>query len=168
MPDWCHNDITVTHEDPKVVRRFVLAFKKGKLFDEFIPCPKELLSIKSPCPNKRIAKRMIQQCGAPDWYGWRLLNWGTKWDVGRPQGDGLSVVKPGKIHLSVDTAWSPPIAVFDYWVDIGCDVRAKFSEPANEVKGTYKNKFIAAKNDAGIRETEPGVLRKSYKEHEPR
>jgi hypothetical protein len=84
---------------------------------------------------------MVKKYGAEDWYLWRLDNWGTKWDTARSHGT-LTVVRPTKIKLDVKTAWTPPIPVFDRWVDLGCHVRAQFCEPEWDVAGTYVNKSV--------------------------
>jgi hypothetical protein len=37
MPNWCINDVTVSHPDRKVIRRLIRGFKRGRLFSEFMP-----------------------------------------------------------------------------------------------------------------------------------
>ena len=43
MPNWCNNNLTLTHSDPAMIQRAVTAYQEGKLLQEFIPCPQELL-----------------------------------------------------------------------------------------------------------------------------
>jgi hypothetical protein len=64
----------------------VNASKRNKLFDAFIPCPKELEELTSLKPDEPLVKKMNMKYGAEDWYQWRLDNWGTKWDTGRNHG----------------------------------------------------------------------------------
>jgi hypothetical protein len=121
-----HTDITITHEDPKVLRRLVRAFNKGRLFDEFIPCPYNL-----------------QEPRQKDWFEWLWINWGTEVDVGRPQGDRLNVVNNKRLKFALETTIGPPIPLLDHWVDMGCHVRAKYSEPECMECGVYKDKMIS-------------------------
>jgi hypothetical protein len=41
MPNWCENVVTFTHSDPAMLARITTA--ADKLFNEFFPCPPELL-----------------------------------------------------------------------------------------------------------------------------
>ena len=36
----CENFITVSHDDENVIMRIINAYNQGRLFDEFVPCPK--------------------------------------------------------------------------------------------------------------------------------
>jgi hypothetical protein len=41
--------------------------------------------------------------------------------------------------LEFETRWAPPIPVFDFWVDIGCQVRGEFfREPDGDLSGTLQ------------------------------
>ncbi|MCA9214656.1 MAG: hypothetical protein KDB27_16400 [Planctomycetales bacterium] len=54
--------------------------------------------------------RNVEQYGHPNWYGWRLQHWGTKWNayyIGEAEIIGDSA------HVRFDTAWSPPLPVLD-------------------------------------------------------
>ena len=42
MPNWCNNTVEIYHEDPAMLERVRVAFKDGRLLDEFIPVPEEL------------------------------------------------------------------------------------------------------------------------------
>ena len=141
MTNWCKNLVTIANDDRDVVKAIVNAFERDRLLDAFIPCPKELEQFASLQPNEGFTKRMVKKYGAEDWYLWRLDNWGTKWDTRRSRGT-LTVVRPTQIKLDVKTAWTPPIPVFDRWVDLGCHVRAQFSEPEWDVAGTYVDKRV--------------------------
>ena len=141
MTNWCENLVTIYNEDRDVIKSIENAFLRDELLDAFIPCPKELEYLTSLKPNDGLVKKMVAKYGAEDWYLWRLDNWVTKWDTGRSYGT-VSVDRPTKIELEVDTAWTPPIPVFDRWVDLGCQVRAQFCEPEWDVAGTYVNKCV--------------------------
>jgi hypothetical protein len=150
MTNWCKNLVTISNDNREVIKAIADAFERDELFDVFIPCPKELEKLTSLKPNDALVKKIVAKYGAEDWYLWRLDNWGTKWDTGRSHGT-LTVVRPTKIKLVVKTAWTPPIPIFDRWVDLGCRVRARFWEPEMDVADTYVDKSVNAIRLARVR-----------------
>ena len=42
MPNWCNNNLTLTHEDPAMILRAKEALDRGEFLNEFIPVPKDL------------------------------------------------------------------------------------------------------------------------------
>lgn len=52
------------------------------------------------------AMENITKYGAPTWYEWRIINWGTKWN-------SYETHKWEDKTLFFETAWSPPIPVLD-------------------------------------------------------
>jgi hypothetical protein len=53
----------------------------------------------------------------PNWYNWRLDNWGTKWNLvpskgGDVEGYTIDIMKD-TVLLSFATAWSPPDGIYD-------------------------------------------------------
>ena len=53
----------------------------------------------------------ILMYGAPTWYEWCWDNWGTKWDAIDSYGSYIEGAKD--IEMSFDTAWSPPLPIFE-------------------------------------------------------
>jgi hypothetical protein len=51
----------------------------------------------------------FEQTGAPNWYAWANMNWGTKWNA-----SDFRVVReePGQYECRFETAWSPPEPVY--------------------------------------------------------
>jgi hypothetical protein len=59
------------------------------------------------------ARRSIQafdQTGFANWYDWKNANWGTKWNA---SGFVILVDEPGRYEFTLDTAWSPPVPVWE-------------------------------------------------------
>lgn len=92
------------------------------------PCPPELLRMEAPC-DKETAQQNIEKFGYPDWYAWRLANWGTKWDVEAkliPQDEWC-------LAYRFYSAWAPPIA----WLRTASDrfphlfMRLQYGEPTS-------------------------------------
>ena len=42
MPNWCNNELTISHHDKAMIDRAVKAWNTGKFLDEFIPVPFDL------------------------------------------------------------------------------------------------------------------------------
>lgn len=133
MPNWCQNNLTLAHDDPAMITRVAQAFESGRLLQEFIPCPTELHEHISPELDKDRAARFLEQYGSTDWYNWQVSNWGTKWDV---NGEIMSQ-SPDEIDLMFESAWSPPIAAYEHFKELGFRVRGTFHEPGMAFAGIW-------------------------------
>ena len=149
MPNWCMNKLTVSHVDSVMVDRFEKAYNLGKACNEFLPLPE-----------------------GEDWYNWQINNWGTKWDIGADVGTekeewyGLKATRvDNEVSCSFDSAWAPPIGLYDKLVELGYTVRASYWEPGmafcgiwndgadNYVEYTDKDMIpVALWNDFGMEE----------------
>ena len=123
MPNWCMNKLTVSHANPDMVDRFENAYNLGKACNEFLPLPE-----------------------GEDWYSWQINNWGTKWDIGADIGTekeeryGLKATRvDNEVCCSFDSAWSPPIGLYEKLVDLGYDVKASYWEPGMAFCGIWDN-----------------------------
>jgi len=88
---------------------FVHAFKEGKACEHYLPMPE-----------------------GEDWYDWNIENWGTKWDIGSDNGEvhGLNpTVVDNEATMSFDSAWSPPIGLYEELDRLGFMVDASYFEP---------------------------------------
>lgn len=127
MPNWCQNKLTVEHDDPAMIDRFVQAYNKGAVCNEFIPQPEDI---------------------GDGWYDWRLANWKTKWDIGADEGTeneeryGLKATVVGnEANCSFDSAWSPPIGLYNELTNLGYKVHASYFEPGMAFCGVYHNGY---------------------------
>jgi hypothetical protein len=143
MPNWCYNRATFTHEDPEQITRLINAAKVGKLLNEFLPMPPELLEeapIGDDYEQKRdeIKARNVQEFGYPSWYEWSIDNWGTKWDISDVDEDYMEKSDDGKtVTFSFDTAWSPPTEWYDNIS--GFDINAYYYEPGGGFCGNWNS-----------------------------
>jgi len=110
MPNWCDNEVRLTHVDVSKVTALVQHLNEGgALFEHLRPNP------------------------VPEWsYSWCRDNWGTKWDVA-PQYE----TDDGTIVLTFDSAWSPPVTLYEYLTDNGWAVDAMYLEEGCGFCGTY-------------------------------
>lgn len=136
MPNWCLNNITVEHEDSAMVDRFERAYNEGKTCNEFLPVPEGYYD------DER-------------WYDWCVNNWGTKWDIGaKPEQYGLKATRVGnQVSASFDSAWAPPIGLYDKLFELGYNVKATYWEPGMAYCGIWDNGY-----DNYIEYTDHGMI----------
>ncbi len=146
MPNWCNNDIQISHNDSAKMDKLESAVKKGKLFSTIMPEPDW-----DSMPNEK-GEYSKEEKLAPDlsititrwpdgeqddrWYGWRNENWGTKWEVNEFYNN---IRHENQLTLSFDTAWSPPIAIYEALVEQGYSVRAYYNEPGGDFAGKWED-----------------------------
>ena len=121
MPNWCINNITIEHDDPAMVDRFERAYNSGKTCEEFLPMPEDT---------------------GDDWYNWNVNNWGTKWDIGKPEQYGFKATRMGnQVSASFDSAWVPPIGLYGKLFKLGYNVKATYWEPGMAFCGIWDNGY---------------------------
>jgi hypothetical protein len=143
MPNWCNNNLTLTHEDPTMILRAKAALDRGEFLQEFIPVPQQL-KIVAGCVGDPVEQakleadtaRNLEELGYGNWYDYCVGEWGTKWDVGE---QGASDIHPDglMLHTSFDSAWSPPVNAYDKLVELGFGVNAMYYEPGMGYAGSY-------------------------------
>ena len=127
MPNWCNNNITI-QGPAELIRAVWDAVQAGD--DE-----RGLLNAMYPEPDHK----------DDEWYGWRVDNWGTKWEVGS---DGLEFeeLPDGRamIHGWFDSAWSPPTGAYEQFCENnqGVYVCASYFEPGMGFIGIWDNEDI--------------------------
>jgi hypothetical protein len=107
--------------------RLEKAYNKGSLCNEFLPVPEGYYD------DGR-------------WYDWCINNWQTKWDVGadigteREEFHGLKATRVGnQVSTTFDSAWAPPLGLYEELVRLGYNVRACYWEPGLAFCGLYDN-----------------------------
>ena len=147
MPNWCNNTLEITHTDPAMIERARVAFKEGRLCNEFVPVPESLHIVAgmvgergSPEQNELEVKEALNLAthGYATWYDFCVNEWGTKWDVG---GDDLGPAQdiPNGLIMSFDSAWAPPVAFYEKLLDLGFSVRASYYEPGMAFAGLWED-----------------------------
>lgn len=117
MPNWCDNTLYLKNKDKAQLERAFNAAKEGQLLEEFRPVPKKL------------------QNGI-GWYNWCVTNWGTKWDIDLIDTD---YVDENTLGIYFNSAWSPPVAWYDYMTEQGFEIEAYYNEPGLCFCGSYNN-----------------------------
>jgi hypothetical protein len=145
MPNWCSNNLVLTHEDPAMIQRAFDALERGEFLEEFIPVPQQL-KIVAGCVGDPVEQakleadtaRNLEELGYGNWYDFCVGEWGTKWDCGE---QGASDIHPDgrMLHTFFDTAWAPPVAAYEKLVELGFGVEAMYHEGGMCFAGTWSN-----------------------------
>lgn len=145
MPNWCNNFVEVSHEDPQKIKALAEAMERGEFLDYVIPVPQELKDTVSGYPgadkeaeHKLQMERNIELYGAKDWYDFCTSRWGTKWDVDC-QGQVDIHPEDKLVTASFDSAWAPPVGVYEELVNQGYEVRAYYYESGMCFAGIFDN-----------------------------
>ena len=135
MPNWCNNNLILTHDDPAMIQRAYDALERGEFLSEFIPVPKELSDSSA---DGSVNDALVGKYGYSNWYDYCVGEWGTKWDVGE---QGASDIHPeGRmLHTFFDSAWSPPTAAYEKLEAMGFTVEAMYYEGGMCYAGSYAN-----------------------------
>lgn len=150
IPNWNANVITITGPIA-MIRTLHGGAVDGKFCHTVCPVPQELTdtvsgSVGQPGSPEQVAleeqqQRNVEQFGYSNWYDFCVAEWGTKWDMGSAEtalfsdnGDGTATMT-----LNEDSAWSPPIAIFEKMHEQGLDVTAYYYEPGMAFCGKWHN-----------------------------
>jgi hypothetical protein len=141
MPNWCNNQLTLTHSDPAQIDRAVTAFEQGRFLEEFIPVPQELRDTHaSPGTSEEalVTQRNanVAKYGYADWWMFCVNEWGTKWDVGG-ENEYVESLEPTQAEFTFDSAWAPPLRAYERLTELGFTVEAYYFEPGLTFTGSW-------------------------------
>ena len=133
MPNWCNNSITIAGPTETIKQLWEDAHPDTEAFEllqAMAPMPAELEGTTAPNPD------------GPNWYSWRVNNWGTKWDV---SDEGLEYIDNGdgtsEITGWFESAWAPPIGAYEQFCDDmdNCTLEASYHEPGMDFAGFWSS-----------------------------
>ena len=144
MPNWCQNSLTIAHDDPKMIARAKAAFLDGKLFNEFIPVPQDLVDTVSGSFSDEEEQRKLEAqsaknrhaYGYANWYDFCCGEWGTKWDVA--DGEIISETE-NMLMLFFNTAWGAAIPAYDKLTALGFVIESMYYEAGMNFCGSYNS-----------------------------
>jgi len=146
MPNWCNNTLTLTHTEPAMIERAKTAFLDGKLLNEFIPVPKELLNTtagRAGDDDSYEQKLLVfkeelnlKHFGYKNWYDFCVNEWGVKWDVN--DGD-IMTDSEHSIKFAFMSPWGPPTQAYEKLSDLGFEIEATYYEPGMGFCGYWDN-----------------------------
>ncbi len=143
MPNWCNNTVEVAHEDPAKLKAFVDAVNEGKMCDFIIPVPEDLKIVAGSLGDTEEQKKLeeatarnVEKHGYGNWYDFCVGRWGTKWDVDAY--DKVEFDAKG-VTFGFDSAWAPPVGIYEEMLAQGFEVRAYYYEPGMNFTGIWDN-----------------------------
>lgn len=137
MPNWCNNRVVISHTDTAKLEALVGAIKEGNFLKHIIPIPEDLNIVAGRVgaddnPDQqeleRKTKENIEKYGAGNWYDFCTSRWGTKWDVDAYDPEDVKIVD-NTVEFGFDSAWSPPMGIYEAMVEQGYTVEATYYEP---------------------------------------
>jgi len=140
MPNWCENYARITVPNKQEADKFEAVLLSPNSDDQdpiglcgyILPMPKTFEESVDP-------ERPIM----PDWYTWRVSNWGTKWEVSVDEGSAdIEENDDGTytFNLHFDSAWSPPVGVYEEIASRdGWDVFATYIEGGMSFIGYFED-----------------------------
>ena len=176
MPNYVTNILTINESEERV-KEFLNAVKGEKSsfdFNKIIPMPEELdidsgssgeSGMRFLLGNKsaldRYGENMREKAirlgakylvnialyGAKDWYDWRRVNWGTKWNACDIDVDGN--------QIRFDTAWSAPEPVYRKIAEMFPDYNIEIVY-ADEDCGYNAGRFLIEDGECTLYEEEGG------------
>jgi hypothetical protein len=136
MPNWCNNSLYISHKNPEMLEKAANAWNQGKFLSVMVPEPDYEGYHDSEVKPREGGFVM------PDWWTWRVSNWGTKWDIGLDQDlENKAEVSDGRFSVFFDSAWSPPIQAYEALVEQGFEITAYYYEPGGDFCGVFNDGF---------------------------
>ena len=147
MPNWCQNAVSIRHEDPTKIQALAAAMREAQFLGTVIPVPQDLLeTIAGHYNDEQTQKDLeiaqaynIKTYGFANWYDFCVSRWGTKWEV---DCHSVEVSEDGcEINAVFDSAWSPPVGVYQALLDQNFAVVGRYYEPGMAFAGEWNNGF---------------------------
>ncbi len=148
MPNWCNNRVSIYHEDRSKVEALVEAIKEGNFCKSIVPIPEDLNIVAGRVGDdtnpeqielERKTAENLEKYGVANWYDFCVNYWGTKWDVDPYDPSDVKVDEYGVLEFGFDSAWAPPVGIYDKLVEMGYEVEATYYEPGMAYVGRWDN-----------------------------
>ena len=146
MPNWCSNRAVISNPDQTKMIALVEAINDSKFCNHVIPVPESLHIVAGKVGSDEdqnqqelyLAEQANQALhGYKNWYDFCVSEWGTKWDV--DPYDKVELNEDGSVEFCFDSAWAPPVGVYEALVEQGYDVVATYYEPGMAYVGRFDN-----------------------------
>lgn len=137
MPNWCNNRVVISHPDTAKLEALAEAIKAGNFLKHICPIPEDLNIVAGRVgaddnPDQQELERRtaenLKKYGAGNWYDFCVQRWGTKWDVDPYDPEDVKI-ENNTIEFGFDSAWSPPMGIYELMVEQGYTVEATYYEP---------------------------------------
>ena len=150
MPNWCNNTVEISHKDQSKMESLVASINEGKFCNHVIPVPESLHIVAGRVGDDTDPKQIdleaqekanLEAHGYATWYDFCVNEWGTKWDVDpyNPIEFDSEWDKNNKITFGFDSAWAPPLGVYEALVEQGFAVRGYYYESGMCFAGIWED-----------------------------
>jgi hypothetical protein len=149
MPNYCDNNITIRGKAKAINAIYQQCLRDDvDLCEAVRPIPKELnITAGSLGGDDNPEQKALEQKeqanlakhGYKNWYDWCVDNWGTKWDLCDAKYE-YEDAGDGEAQLVIDcqTAWGPPLAVYEHLESKGYYVYATYNEGGMGFAGIWE------------------------------
>jgi hypothetical protein len=121
MPNWCLNNVKLTHDDVELVDGLYQILEKN-------PDDQGIFQYLRPRPESE----------SENWYSWNLENWGCKWDI---SSHDYEREDNNTIRMSFDSPWGPPIAIYEFLESEGWSIDAMYDEGGMAFCGAFRDGY---------------------------
>jgi hypothetical protein len=115
MPNWCQNVVTITCDESK---------------------KEELAALLRSIEEEKFCEHVKPLPGGEWNYGWAVANWGTKWDIVECE---VLQDEDTEIIVFFQSAWSPPLPIYEQLVADGFGVDASYEERGCGFCGVWRD-----------------------------
>jgi hypothetical protein len=155
MPNWTANSLKLTAKSAtseaklaelvREISRSQEANDEPKFFNMIKPIPQPLQIVagwsgdKVEQTKREAAEQLNEKIyGHKNWYDFCVHEWGTKWEPKLDENNKFEL-DGNVLIVYFDTAWSPPIPIYEALEAMGFEVEATYIECGMGFVGTYKN-----------------------------
>lgn len=128
MPNNTDVRVYIDHTSKSRIDDMENIFSNDYPFNMIIPMPDDIFR-----GNLTMEQRTASN--GRNWYDWSVANWGTKWDAYNVNVQRLSDTS---LYVTMETAWSPPIPIFEKLVELGFDVSAYYLDEGHMYIGQFE------------------------------
>lgn len=151
MPNWCDNNLYLSHEDPEMMKKAVDAWESSNFLATLVPEPDyKVTPVAETFPHitaqyakteEEKAKALLNEPTIREdaWWDWRIQNWGTKWDIGfdADRDNHAQMIDDKTMFVYFDSAWSPPTGAYEKLAELGYSIRAYYFEGGCSFCGSW-------------------------------
>jgi hypothetical protein len=148
MPNWCNNNVGISHPDRSKMEALAEAVKAGKFLSHICPVPEDLQIVAGRVGDdsdpdqielERKSAENLKKYGAANWYDFCVNEWGTKWEVDAYDPSDVVVDDTNTIYFGFDSAWAPPTGIYAKMQEQGYQVCAQYYEPGMAFVGEWND-----------------------------
>lgn len=129
MPNWCSNTVKIKGTRTNISKLRTAMEKEKRFLDFFKPQPRGLVD--RPVPEGQTM---------PDWWNWRVNNWGTKWEIALDD-ESTQIFWDDSgtgVEVCFDSAWAPPLDAFAYAMEeFDFEIELLYYEPGMCFAGKF-------------------------------